>query len=87
MPYPIDHDVPMPPTRQGRHERRAKYPWANMAVGDSFFVSCSSGATSLTRDRLANAAVRYGKRHAMTFSVREDFDDKANPGVRVWRTA
>ena len=89
MTYQIDHNVPLPPTRQGRHERQSKYDWAKMAVGDSFFVPSGSdqAARFLTRDRLANAAIRYGSRHGTKYAVREDFDDKANPGVRVWRIA
>ena len=76
MTYQIDHDIPIPAAGQPCDP---KYPFADMAVGDSFFVG-SGNVIEIT-----TATGRYGIRHGKRFTVRLDFDLKANPGVRVWR--
>lgn len=64
-PLVIKSSVPLPAPR-------AKYPFAQMKVGDSFFAD---------RYRAAQAAAwKYGVRNGMRFTVREE-----NGGVRVWR--
>ena len=47
----INHDIPIPPEKVGGRPR--KYPFAEMAVGDSFYSD-----TSLRALRLAWGAVR-----------------------------
>ena len=44
--FEIENDVPIPPNARGRNN---KYPWADMKVGDSFFVpGPPSGANPVT---------------------------------------
>jgi hypothetical protein len=54
---------------------RNKYPWRELAVGDSFFVPCVSTQT------LSNAAHQISRRHhELKFICRTEAG-----GVRVWR--
>lgn len=68
----IDKDIPMPTRRQGMG-RPAKYPFAEMEVGDSFF-------STETRNRLAAASSHAGSRHEMKFAILS-----VDGGFRVWR--
>jgi hypothetical protein len=65
----IDANIPIPTGR------RTRYPWAEMAVGDSFLTKDAS------RNSLQAQATRYGKQLDRRFTVRA-VDD----GFRVWRT-
>ena len=65
----IDKGVPLQTNRQ-------KYPFAQMAIGDSFFVADISSL------KLSSAASYWDKRHGTKFTVR-----KVDGGVRVWRIA
>jgi len=68
MPQPpIDSNVPMP----------TRYPFDKMKVGDSFLVP-----SDVTRQAVAVAATRYGRKHNMKFSTRQLKDG----GFRCWRT-
>lgn len=69
----IEHGVPLPPAATGK----AKYPWEQLEVSDSFFVpgeGKSVRATAYKRNKLGGAqyAVRNVKRRNVD-------------GVRVWR--
>ena len=68
----IDKKVPMSDNRVGR---KGKYPFAEMEVGDSFFVE--DVKSSAIRNLASTTGQRLGKR----FSVRISGD-----GYRVWRT-
>ena len=67
--YEIEKNVPMP---NGRHGRGPKYPWKDMKVGDSFFVS---GTTTANISRSANIQLGAGCYRTT----------KEGDGVRVWR--
>jgi hypothetical protein len=68
----IDKDVPMP-----KEVRYNKYPWLEMAVGDSFFIP---DGTKNYPSRVAGYAT---KRHApKRFTAR-----RVEGGTRVWRIA
>ena len=70
--FVIETGYPFPEKRS----RVSLYPWASMAVGDSFFIP---GATYKKISPCARAAtLRNGK----TFKCRN-----VEGGVRVWRTA
>lgn len=77
MPFQIEKNVPMAERGSAHRGRPAKYPWAEMEVGDSFF-SPSDGATAAT---MRAGAQKAGKRLGFTFAVR-----LVEGGVRVWRT-
>lgn len=69
----IDKGIPRPASL-----RAAKYPWAALEIGDSFFVPSVNGATH----NVASVASWAGKRHGKKFSSRT-----VDGGVRVWRIA
>ena len=64
----IDKDVPLP----------ARYPFADMQVGDSFAVP-----PTIKRSSINVAAMRYGRKHGMKFTVRLT----ADRSFRCWRIA
>lgn len=68
--YTVDKGVPLP-----KSASQAKYPWSEMAVGDSFFVpsmteSARGGLTSIAKSRGIKISTR-----------------KMDGGIRVWRVA
>ncbi len=65
----IERKIPMPSRRGARNS----YPWADMKVGDSFFLADKSIRGSLY--------VTAG-RHGYKIAVRNDGE-----GIRIWRTA
>lgn len=84
----IDKDVPLPPKRVDLKPRTAKYPFAQMEVGDSFSVPLTgerrnNGYVSATR--LTSAAASHKKRNpGWNFAIRTLPEDSV---VRIWRTA
>lgn len=74
--FKIEKSVPVPASLAGR---RAKYPWRDMDVGDSFFVPLN-GEQRLTdlRSQVSRAAYSaFGKGGSAT--------RQEGNGVRVWR--
>lgn len=80
----IDKGVPMPTAATAG--RVKQYPFAEMDVGDSFFVATQGGDIRKTQVRIAgnaSAARRANKACAgRKFATRQ-----VEGGVRVWRTA
>lgn len=79
----IDRDVPIPP--QGNK----KYPWAELKVGDSFFVPYSDKENLHRGKRLqsaiSNLAAAYARSYpGKKFLTRAIVEDSVR-GVRVWR--
>jgi hypothetical protein len=72
--FVIDDAVPVPQ----RRPYNCIYPWAELSVGQSFFVPASGRDNA--RAALATSACAYGKRHGKKFSLRN-----VDGGVRVWR--
>ncbi len=71
--YEIEHDIKIP--------YKAKYPLADMSVGDSFCLPLN-GRTATALQRLASTRVRYqGKKLGRKFTIRQ-----VDGGVRIWRT-
>ena len=68
----VDKNIPVP-----KVGRSAVYPFADMSIGDSFPL----GDKPL--DSCRNAAVSYGHRHSMKFTVRKTDDGS----YRCWRVA
>ena len=73
--FEIEKDVSMPKMPGGKGGPR-KYPWVEMEIGDSFFVSGKTAAI------FSAHAVRAGITYRRKFSCRTD----GERGVRVWRT-
>ena len=82
MTYTIHTDVPMPKSSRGPS---AKYPFAQLGVGHSFYVPRPADATGDLKTalaRLQRACVGANKQHAPArFAARIEGD-----GVGVWRT-
>ena len=70
--YEIERGVEMPVMKV-----KAKYPFKDLAVGDSFFVPDADG---LSGRRMHSTAYNYGKRYGMKFVAR-----RVEGGMRVWR--
>lgn len=70
--YKIDENVELPPKKS---ELRRRYPFKEMKVGDSFFISCDD---THRQQRRVHAAARGHK--DKRFVTRQSSD-----GVRVWR--
>ena len=82
--FTIDPNIPIPPKglRHGRGNPR--YPFAELEVGESFFVQVPAGATvgeiQHIRNILSNAACWHARKLGRQFTTR-----RVDGGVRVWR--
>ncbi len=74
------------PEAKGFGDRKAKYPWATMDVGDAFFVRGGNIKGFYTQ---ANGAAK--KHEGRKFAVRKVdgslFGEDKGEGVGIWRTA
>jgi len=88
--FEIEPNIPIPEKGAGGTSQRAKYPWTEMSVGDSFFVDVTDlpGEDRWRRvQSVQEYASRAGKKHDRTFSTRRiKSDDGRLLGMRVWRT-
>jgi hypothetical protein len=73
----IDKNIPVPTGRTSI--RPGKYPFASMAVGDSFFINGDKPS------RVRNASYGWGRHHGAKFRLSAATEDGTD-GVRVWRT-
>jgi len=71
--FVIEKGIEIPEVHRGRPE---KYPWAQMEIGDCFFVPEN------TSKHTTSVAYFAGKRHDMKFSART-----VAGGSRIWRVA
>lgn len=71
----IEKDVPIPTGRSGR---RPLYPFAEMEVGDSFFIETTS--TEESRKRQMRLSDAWSRHHPKKFT-----SSAVDGGVRVWR--
>jgi hypothetical protein len=58
--YKIEHNVPFPEDRARKNTRSADYPFAKLAIGDSFFVP--SRRAFISQDRPLYEALQYARR-------------------------
>lgn len=72
--YKIDKDVPVPKLRKRRAPRPTKYPWAELRIGESFYVD------NANRDSMAAMTTYYGNQLKRHFVLRRERN-----GVRIWR--
>ena len=70
---PIEKGVPIPAIKMPGKPR--KYPWPEMAVGDSFLMSANGGSGGM----VSGANKKYATKHFVSRKTAE--------GYRVWRTA
>ena len=71
----VETNIPLPP------DRRTKYPWRKLSVGDSFFVPRPPDrGIAKHMKTMSTIAISTGKRLNMIFVARI-IDD----GVRIWR--
>lgn len=71
--YAVRSNVPLP-TPRGQGKRGSKYPFGEMAVGESFVV------TDKTARTVRSAVAAYQKKYEAKFAVRT-----TDEGVGVWR--
>lgn len=71
----IERGIPIPKERTRYPGKKITYPWKDMEVGDSFFLS------SANTNSVCSAARVYARFNRAKFITRT-YDD----GVRVWRT-
>ena len=69
--FTIEKNVPIP-----IQKRRCKYPWHELEIGDSFFVS------EIKVISISSSANSYGTRTGKKFTIRS-----VDGGCRVWRIA
>lgn len=89
--FVISNDVPLPvkKLREKRAGRKARYPFAELEIGQSFFVpnACLSKKARKTDDMIVFSAVPARKRHPdRKFVCRATVENDVH-GVRVWRVA
>lgn len=80
----VDRGIPLPlPAKRGR----TKWPWATMAVGDSFFAPGYRTNSADGRDDLPAMAIsRIAGRFPGTEWAARAVVEAGVSGVRVWRT-
>ena len=75
----IEKGIPVP----GPEGRPKTYPWADMEVGDSFFVECPQVEARRLRATLYSCKRNYERRTPpKKFTCRQ-----CRKGIRVWRIA
>lgn len=77
----IEKGIPIPPGGRAGKEN-ARYPFADMEVGDSFFVAVEREVLRKRRNVLSSASNYWKKRGKGQFTIRA-----VDGGLRVWRTA
>jgi hypothetical protein len=76
MSIKIESDVPLPPATGGAK----KYPFDEMAIGQSFFIRTDELPKSGDK-AVRSSATQAAKRLRMKFTMRQ-----VKNGVRLWRT-
>ena len=71
----IEKDIPVPARKRGRKPGSRKYPFAEMALGDSFFVQAKKVMS------VYSAVSRANKAYAPKRFTARNIDN----GVRIWR--
>lgn len=82
---PIDRGIPLPPlsnAHRGNQRRTRKYPWREMKVDESFFVSCPPQELAHRRRSLKRCIASLKGMPHHQFEIR-----RVEGGLRVWRTA
>jgi len=75
----IQSNIPIPSPDRGR---KRKYPFPDMAIGDSFFLpNCN---TARMRSTVHNSATSFAKKTGKKFTTRTTVEDSV-PGLRIWR--
>lgn len=77
----IDKNIPIP-NGADWESKPEKYPFAEMEIGDSFFIACKDSMAPLCQSSLELAALSYASEHNLDakFVTRAVLG-----GVRVWR--
>lgn len=79
--FTIDQGIPLP-----SKARSSKYPFADMSVGDSFFIAESSDQTTFrAKSSVYSAMTKYAKATGTKYTIRSVSENGVN-GLRVWRT-
>ena len=79
----IEKNIPIPSREYGRNgSPKTKYPFREMEIGDSFYVSAiGKGETQAISRNILNSASSYNKKHK-----RKKFTTRiVAGGIRCWR--
>lgn len=80
----IENNVPVPSPKLSK----AKYPWTELAVGQSFFVRCGGGDLIKLRNSMTSSRNWAQRKTGWVFALRQvRMDSKVGSGIRAWRTA
>lgn len=80
MEFKIEKGVEIPTDNPGRGRNSRRYPFHDMAVGDSFFVPCDAREVRSVQ----SAGRNHTRRHGHAFITRRRTEDGVE-GVRFWR--
>ena len=83
----IEENIPLPESNRSG-DRKSKYPWLSLQVGNSFFVK--DGKLSTFNTLCYNQKKKFeGKpeNERKAFVARDFVQNNGDVGVRVWRTA
>lgn len=84
----IDYGIEMPAPNRGRTRRKnAKYPFADMRPGGSFFIAAVADGTTQLQIAIASAASHWTHNNGLpagTFATRV-VTESGVVGVRCWR--
>jgi len=78
--FNVENKVPLPERKRSGKAFKSKYPFAQMAVGDSFFVPNGKLSTIVSTVHIWNKRIRKANNTYAKFICRE-----VDGGVRVWR--
>jgi len=85
--YELEHNIPISGYGYKKVKGATKYPFAEMANGDSFFVDPKGETVRKVQNRTSNAArswIKYNKIQDVIFVTRTVTDATYGRGVRVW---
>jgi hypothetical protein len=75
--YALERSYPVPPKTKGRPPQ---YPWAEMKVGDSFFVPCARVEVQRRQNTIQSCKKQAMKKYKRDYVTRTTIK-----GIRVWR--
>jgi hypothetical protein len=81
----IDSGVPIPKRNVGRRRGPYKYPWLDMARGQSFVFPGDTTDWEAYRDRAQGGTAQAGKRYGRKFKTRAVVENGQRV-IRIWRT-
>lgn len=87
MAIKIDKGIPIPARSRVSAGARRKYPWPDMKVGDSFWISAEGRNLDQMQQLILTVAKMWALRNfkPWMFTTARERSAKSVPGVRIWR--